>query len=140
MNISRAAKPKSKGRATYQSSGFTLIEIMVALVILSVSLIVLLGLRNRDLALAAYSRHLTEATLLARQKITEITLAGFPDLGERLGDFGDEYPAYHWKQEVKQTPYPYDVVRELTLTVSWKEGGRDEGSHFTTYVFNVNIK
>lgn len=134
---------KNRGRGP--GAGFTLIEIVIALAILSISLIVLLGLRNRDLALAAYSRHLTEATLLARQKIGEISLAGFPDLGEREGGF-DADPdhvgladrsGYRWRQEVRQTPYPDDVVRELTLTVSWKEGGRAEESRFTTYVFNV---
>ncbi|HLG22490.1 MAG TPA: prepilin-type N-terminal cleavage/methylation domain-containing protein [Candidatus Manganitrophaceae bacterium] len=130
--------------------GFTLIEIMVALAVLSIALVVLLGLRNRDLALAAYSRHLTEATLLARQKIGEISLAGFPDLGEREGDFADAAPGYRdlrgmvfgrteyrWREEVKQTPYPYDVVRELSLTVVWSEGGREETARFTTYLFNV---
>lgn len=108
---------------------------MIALAVLAISLTVLLGLRNRDIALSGYSGHLTEATLLARQQIAEITFAGFPDLGEKEGDFGEERPGYRWKQEVKQTPY--DVVRELNLDVLWKEGGREESVRFTTFVFNA---
>lgn len=115
-------------------SGFTLIEIMVSLAVLAISLTVLLGLRNRDIALSAYSGHLTEATLLARQRISEISLAGFPELGAREGDFGEEYPNYKWKEEVKQTPY--DVVRELNLEVLWMEGRREESVRFTTFLFN----
>lgn len=115
--------------------GFTLIEIMVSLAVLAIALTVLLGLRNRDIALSAYSGHLTEATLLARQRISEVSFAGFPDLGAREGDFGEEYPNYKWKEEVKQTPY--EVVRELNLEVLWKEGKREESVRFTTFLFNA---
>lgn len=115
--------------------GFTLIEIMIALAVLGISLTVLLGLRNRDIALSAYSGHMTEATLLARQRISEVSFAGFPDLGAREGDFGEDHPNYKWKEEVKQTPY--DVVRELNLEVLWTEGGREESVRFTTFLFNA---
>lgn len=125
--------PKSEIRN--RQSGFTLIEIMVSLAVLAIALTVLLGLRNRDIALSAYSGHLTEATLLARQRISEVSFAGFPDLGAREGDFGEEYPNYKWKEEVKQTPY--EVVRELNLEVLWKEGKREESVRFTTFLFNA---
>lgn len=118
-----------------RNSGFTLIEIMVSLAVLAIALTVLLGLRNRDIALSAYSGHLTEATLLARQRISEVSFAGFPELGAREGDFGEAYPHYKWKEEVKQTPY--EVVRELNLEVLWKEGGREESVRFTTFLFNA---
>jgi len=117
-----------------RQAGFTLIEIMISLAVLGIALTVLLGLRNRDIALSAYSGHMTEATLLARQRISEVTFAGFPDLGTREGDFGEEHPNYTWKEEVKQTPY--DVVRELNLDVLWMEGGRQESVRFTTFIFN----
>ncbi|MFQ5780993.1 MAG: prepilin-type N-terminal cleavage/methylation domain-containing protein [Nitrospiria bacterium] len=116
-------------------SGFTLLEIMVALAVISISFVALLGLRNRDIALAAYSRHLTEATLLARQKITEVSATGFPDLGVTEGDFGEAYSGFQWEQEVKQTPF--EVVRELVLTVIWMEGRREEETKFTLYLFKT---
>lgn len=134
-SIKAFSPPASRLPPPGSSRGFTLIEIMIALAVLAISLTVLLGLRNRDIALSGYSGHLTEATLLARQQIAEITFAGFPDLGEKEGDFGEERPGYRWKQEVKQTPY--DVVRELNLDVLWKEGGREESVRFTTFVFNA---
>ncbi|MCG3113091.1 MAG: prepilin-type N-terminal cleavage/methylation domain-containing protein [Candidatus Manganitrophus sp. SB1] len=127
--------PHASRSTLHAQSGFTLIEIMVSLAVLAIALTVLLGLRNRDIALSAYSGHLTEATLLARQRISEVSFAGFPDLGAREGDFGEEYPNYKWKEEVKQTPY--EVVRELNLEVLWKEGGREESVRFTTFLFNA---
>ncbi len=123
----------------WNKNGFTLLEIMVALAVISISLVVLLGLRNRDLVLAATARDMTQATLLARQKITEIQLIGFPDLGEKKGDFGEEAPNFRWRQEVVQTPF--DSVRELLLEVSWginedKEKEKDGQVRFTSYLFN----
>src|SRR5581483_7317523 len=135
MNISIRQRRWAKGDRASAPRGFTLIEIMIALMVLSVSFVVLIGLRNRDIALAAYSHHMTEATLLARQRITEITAAGFPEMGESEGDFGEAAPLYKWKQQMKQTPF--DVVRELALAVVWKEGSREEEVRFTTYLFNA---
>jgi general secretion pathway protein I len=122
-------------RRVKDPNGFTLIEIMIALMVLSVSFVVLIGLRNRDIALAAYSHHMTEATLLARQRITEVSVSGFPDMGESEGNFGETVTRYRWKQQVKQTPF--EVVRELVVAVIWNEGSREEEVRFTTYIFNA---
>ncbi len=127
-------RPDSLSLATAgRTRGFTLIEVMIALSILSISLVALLGLNNRNIALAAYSRHLTEATLLARQQTTEMGLSGFLDIGERKGDFGDGSPEYHWTANIKETPFP--MIRELAVAVHWKEGGLPEQVSLTTYLF-----
>ncbi|MFQ5544256.1 MAG: type II secretion system protein [Nitrospiria bacterium] len=115
--------------------GFTLLEIMVALALLSISLVILLGLRNRDVALSERARQITEATILARQRITAVSVAGFPDLGKSDGDFGEDFPRYRWAQEIKQTFF--EEVRELILSVRWKEGKREEEIQFTTYLFDT---
>lgn len=113
--------------------GFTLIEMMVTLAVLAVSLVALLGLRNRTATLSAHARHITEATLLARKQIAETSLSGFPGLGIRHGNFSET--AYLWREEVRQTPF--DLVRELILTVYWNENAHKEEVRFTTYLFNI---
>lgn len=122
-----------------ENSGFTLLEIMVALAVISISLVVLLGLRNRDLVLSATARDITKATMLARKKITEINMGPFPDLGENKGDFGEESPMFRWRQEVVQTPF--ESVREMVLEVSWggdeaREKEKDGQVRFTSYLFD----
>ncbi len=121
------------------SKGFTLLEIMVALAVISISLVVLLGLRNRDLVLSATARDMTKATMLARKKITEIHMSSFPDLGEKKGRFGEEAPEFRWRQEVVQTPF--EAVREMVLEVSWggsedHEEEKDGQVSFTSYLFD----
>ncbi len=130
---SKAAIPQKKS-IVGRKKGFTLIEIMVALSVLSISLVVLLGLRNSDIALAAKGRSIIEATILARQKITEISSAGFPSLGEAQGDFAEEFPQYTWRQTVVQTPF--EQVRELYLEIVWKNNTQEERVGVTTYLFD----
>ncbi|MFQ5598339.1 MAG: prepilin-type N-terminal cleavage/methylation domain-containing protein [Nitrospiria bacterium] len=130
----RHGKRPPPGTRIQSLGGFTLLEIMVALTVLSISLVVLLGLRNKDIALSAHARRITEATLLARLKITEIKTEGFPDLGEQQGDFGETAPKYQWRQEVRLTPF--DAVRELILHVTWRHDTREEAVRMTAYLFN----
>ncbi|HUJ80133.1 MAG TPA: prepilin-type N-terminal cleavage/methylation domain-containing protein [Nitrospiria bacterium] len=116
-------------------SGFTLLEIVVALAVLAVALTALLTLRNRDVALQAHARHLVTATSLARAKMEELSRGAETDQTENAGNFGDHYPGYVWTRVEEPTPVPTWV--ELTVTVSWPEGGRQEQVALVTYVQEV---
>jgi general secretion pathway protein I len=113
--------------------GFTLLEVMVALVIIATSFVVLLHSRNQSVLMADDARHITEATLLAAQKMTEIELGGFPDVGEDEGEFGDEFPGYRWKGQVSEVP-TYDFIREVRLSVLWGELGKERSVDLVSYV------
>ena len=102
-------------------SGFTLLEVMVALAILAVALVVLLGLRNRDVQLQAYARDLTRATLLAREMAATVDTEGTPELGYVEGDFGPDQPGFSWQRQVSpfMADYIGDRVREVRVSVIW---------------------
>ncbi len=89
-------------------TGFTLLEVMVAIAILATSLLVLLEAQVSSLNNAGRSRGLTVAALLARGKMIDIEqkLAdeGFT-MGdtEDSGDFSDEsHPEIKWKYKVSE--------------------------------------
>ena len=112
--------------------GFTLLEVLVALAILSIALVVLLGLRNRDVYLVNTTRDLTAATALAKMKIVETQVESFPDLGETTGEFGDDYSRFHWYRVVSSTPFDY--VRDVRVSVKWGQTDR-ETVELVKYVF-----
>ncbi|MEK6577220.1 MAG: prepilin-type N-terminal cleavage/methylation domain-containing protein [Nitrospirota bacterium] len=114
--------------------GFTLLEVMISIAIIAIAFVVLLGLRNNDIAINEYSRNLTMASILVQRKISEIELGGFPDLGETGGDFGQELPGFRWTEIV--SPTPFDFAREIRVKVSWKSGGREDDVEFITYIAN----
>ncbi len=105
---------------------------MVALAVVAISFTVLLSLRNRDISLSGYARRMTEATLLAREKMTEAEMAGFPEMGESSGEFSaaPTSATYRWVQTV--VPTPFDFIREVKVAVLWEERERVE---LTTYLF-----
>jgi general secretion pathway protein I len=119
---------------------------MVALVIVSIAFPILLHLRNVDIELIARARALTQATLLAQQKVTETELLGFLPIGEQSGDFVDapgesRLPeatinrdvGFTWTRHVNSTPF--DRVREVRLRIVWSTQRNDDQIEVTTYVF-----
>ncbi len=119
----------------HNHQGFTLIEIMAALAVLAVSLVVLLGLRNRDLLLTANARAVTDISMLAQRKMTEIS-TDIPDVGLREGDFGEDAPGFRWEAQIDETEF--ETLRVLSLRILWGEGQRRQSESFTTYLFIKN--
>ncbi len=84
-------------------SAFSLLEVMVAMAILTVGLVSLLQVQARSAQLAIEARELTVATMLARGKLydcqTDLAKKGFSigDYDEE-GNFDDEdYPTFFWE-------------------------------------------
>jgi len=112
--------------------GFTLIEIMVALVILGSSLVVLLGLRNRGIAISSEANHVVVATLLAKEKIAQFSIEKDKKSEEQKGEFEDPYKDYVWAITLNETPFP--EMKEISLRVIWNEQNRQEHVLITTYI------
>ena len=73
------------------SRGFTLLEVLVAVAVLGLALVSLLALHVRNIDLIARDQRVTEATLLARDLMTDVEAGPFPDLGMSAGDFEADY-------------------------------------------------
>ncbi len=86
--------------------GFTLLEVMISLAILAVSLVAISDLNGGAVAMHAYGRRATEATLLLRAKMLDVEddlqKNGFSDFNdEKHGTFDDEGAAgYSWRAEI----------------------------------------
>jgi general secretion pathway protein I len=104
--------------------GFTLLEIMVALAIIGVAFVALLGLRNRDITLHERGRAVIRATALAQQRMGDVLVGGYPDVGISEGRFDEQEDArFAWRQEVQQTPFEF--VREVRVSVLWDPPNND---------------
>ncbi|RMF93357.1 MAG: type II secretion system protein GspI [Candidatus Schekmanbacteria bacterium] len=84
----------------YKRVGFTFLEIMIALAIISIALIAALRAQSQSIRTAAEMAEKVKLLNMARMKMAEVELYGFPDTGEEEGEFED-YPGYKWKTEVK---------------------------------------
>jgi len=116
--------------------GFTLLEVMVALAIISIALVSLLALGNRSIATHARLQRLTQATLLAQHKMamTEVDARlGRLERTRQEGLFPVPYTAYRWRLEFADTPLP--AIRTVTVTVVWGEEDNNEFVDLTSFLF-----
>ena len=123
-------------RIIHNAHGFTLLEVMVALLIIATSFIVLLHSRNQSVIAADYARHMTIATLLATEKMGEMEQGSSDTTGEDSGNFGDDYPEFMWRTAISDTSY--EQVREVRIEVSWGEGKGHRNVELVNYVKAVN--
>lgn len=106
-------------RLNLNRTGFTLIEVMIALVIISIALVALSSSQGIALNSTRKSRFVTLATVAAKNMMSEIdvvsTLKGFTyikDLGEETeGEFdAPEYKGWKWLREVKEVKFPISQI------------------------------
>ncbi len=118
-------------RAADSRAGFTLLEVMVAMAILATTLVVLLGLRNRDVLIQSHTQELTIATLLARDLVFEAENDKSLELGYLEGDFGEHAPDYSWERNVNT--FLIKQVYQIQVKVMWGDGDRVELVRFVEH-------
>ena len=110
--------------ARSKNSGFTLLEVMVAVALMAVALTTLLGSQSQSVSFANSAKFETMAALLARGKMSELVTQGSDELSGAGGDFGEEYPGYAWEAEVSDFTIEgaesvSDYLKQIDLTVTW---------------------
>jgi general secretion pathway protein I len=110
-----------------RSSGFTLLEVMVAMAIIAIALTAVLGSQSQSVSLAGEAKFNTTAPFLAQSKISELEVADPGELTDDSGDFGDDFPGYTWKTTVQNISFDRpekaaERLRQIDLTVSWGAG------------------
>ena len=106
--------------------GFTLLELMIAMSVLSIALVSIYKLQGQSVYMMSTVRFYTTAPLLAREKMSEFETLKKEDLDSDSGDFGDEFPDFSWNSEVEDAEWESedyqfipDNLKKIYLTVSW---------------------
>jgi len=104
--------------------GFTLIEILVALIILSICLLGMAGLMTTTTKNNSYGGHLTEASTFAQDKLEQLRATPFGMIplnatvtDKPLGSTGITYNR-SWVAVPNIAP-PANTLNVITITVSW---------------------
>ena len=127
-------------RVEPHATGFTLLEVLVAVAIVAIALVTFMGLHLRSLDATIRAQDLTTAVLLAQAKMA--TMGEFPDPGEEQGKFeGPELARFQWSTAV--TEHTLDAVaggqsvnvRRLEVTVFWADG--QQTRHYTLEAYGL---
>ena len=126
---------------TFQSSGFTLLEVLIAVAILGTAIVVLLLQFSVALRAGSITQNVTVAVLHAREKIEELKMERELSESSQSGTFSD---CYEWETQV--IPYRHETIPEdeqiyenlkvetyqLSSVVKWKDGERTKQVLLTT--------
>ncbi|NVL90261.1 MAG: prepilin-type N-terminal cleavage/methylation domain-containing protein [Desulfobacterales bacterium] len=107
-------------------SGFTLLEVMVAMAIIAIALTAVLGSQSQSLSLAGEAKFNTTAVFLAQHKMAEIEAGDPHDLVSDSSDFGEDFPSYRCDLKVSDVLFEVpekisDHLKQIDLTISWEE-------------------
>lgn len=152
---------------TMSRRGFTLLEILVAMAILSISMLALMSISGNTLVVSGRAENVTVATMLARQKMTDIEIElskamkknEFPDEKSEEGTFDEPFEDYSWAMEIRRVELPAPVtgeeggiqemvgrqlteeisktIRELKLTIKWKELEEEQSFDIVTHIVKL---
>jgi general secretion pathway protein I len=115
--------------------GFTLIEVLVALVIVAVGMSVLMGTLTSSAKTVAYMQDKTFAEWVALNQIASVRIVlqkgQIPATGNTTGDIDLANRTWHWRQEVIDSQVP--GIRRIDVKVRPKDiKAGDDDSWYTT--------
>ena len=97
-------------------SGFTLIEVMVALTIIAIALGALLNTSGTQASSAAYLKQKTLAHWVAANELTQIRISKeFPDIGDKKGSTEMANKEWYWIRTTKKTAD--ENARQVSFTL-----------------------
>jgi type IV pilus modification protein PilV len=118
--------------AVLGNRAFTLLEVVIAMLLLGIALLALMALQIRSIQSNAFSNCLTVASCFARDQVETLRAATWDDIGD--GTYSetvtDEDPdtrsarMVFTRQWVVQTDPTDDRMKNVSVTVSWSQDGR----------------
>ena len=114
-----------------RATGFTLLEVMVAMAIMAIVLVSVYRMHAQTLAMNTANRFYTQAPMLAQGKLAQLATGSSEIIAGDSGDLGEKFPGYSWSVAVEEVSSEAlgevaDDLKRIDLTVSYNE-----------YVYNV---
>ncbi|MDO8527621.1 MAG: prepilin-type N-terminal cleavage/methylation domain-containing protein [Deltaproteobacteria bacterium] len=147
--------------------GFSLLEVMVAVAILAFSLLTLINFQGQSMFVVGRAEKLTLATFLAGEKVAEAInviekeqaqQGVFSEDKSDGGTFDKPYDNFKWSWHMRKVEIPVpvsedaspmmamvkmvtdqikDQVRELKVTVSWENLGKEQSFDIVTHLTKI---
>jgi prepilin-type N-terminal cleavage/methylation domain-containing protein len=110
-------------RRSKKSKGFSLIEVLIALVILSISLLALAGLMGQSTRNSSWGSHLTEAATLAQDRLERFrAVRPQTDIPEGINnDLITGVTGIVYTRTWTVTTNASSTARTITITITWTD-------------------
>lgn len=167
------AKKKPSTSKAANSGGFTLLEVLIAIMIMAIALGSIIAIEGGSIVATTRAKTMNIVAMLAKNQMieTEFKFRGktFEEFKkEDGGTFEAPYQDYKWKMTVKEMKFPQlanmkppgsggggsteiqemvtklttnflsKALREVTVSVLWKQSNKEQSFSLTTYWVNLN--
>ena len=117
-----------------EKNGFTLVEILVTLTILSAALPALLQAFTSATRNQGLSDNSTTALYLLKFRMSEIEMSGYPDVGQETDEFGKN-TRYRWRSVVEDIESEeVENIRRVMVTITWQHRNRERSMSMSTFI------
>lgn len=108
-------------------SGFTLLEVMIALAVMSIVLVSVYRMHSQSLTMNTAARFYTLAPELAQNKMAELEALSSDGFSNDSGDFGEQYPGYSWQTSISEVSSEVlgevaNDLKRIDISVSYNDG------------------
>ena len=114
--------------------GFTLIEIMIALVVLSIGLIALAGLQMSAMRGNTLSKRMTTAVSIANARIEQIKNMPYANIQSESSTQITESNMTFTRQVTVSNDIPVANTKTVNVTVTWKNGAKSHTVPISTVI------
>ena len=123
----------------FQKEGFTILEVLISLSILSITLMVLFQSFSTSIFILSSTKNLWKAISFAQNELLKSERATVsPSVSINQGEFESEseMSGFRWKKFVRDTkPFPGIEIRQINYQLLWSEG-----KHVYTYDADIYVK
>lgn len=132
--------------STRKKKAFTLVEVIIALVVSSISLLGLIRLHLISISMVEAAEMTSQAVLLAEEKIAETLALGYPAEGIKSGQVEKKSQVLHWRTEVtdlkspKLTDAEIAGLRKICVEIGFKWGTGSKSLHMSAYVADRRLQ
>jgi prepilin-type N-terminal cleavage/methylation domain-containing protein len=123
-----------------QPRGFTLIEVMVAVVVLAIGVSTIMYTIGRATAAVSAARGATVQAYLARDIMVEIENKFWQKKDNEIkesGDFGDAFPEYRYEVEILENiDEKAPALVQVNVSVIWDRRGAERRFTLSTYLLD----
>jgi len=118
MTACLTTRPLSKlGARDRRRWGFTMIEVLATLMLAAIVLPAIMRGMSVCMATSSQARRQAEAAALAQDKLSELVALGQTQQAVQSGDWGADWPGYHWEAHVNQ--FDGATLLQVDVTAFW---------------------
>ena len=122
----QALRTEPETRNQKPAYGFTLLEVMVSVAIMSIVLVSVYRLHSQSLAMNTETRFYTQAPMLAQSKLAEMGTGEDAEFINDSGEFGENFAGYSWNVAVDDVDIEAlgeisQDLKKIEVTVSYND-------------------